>query len=197
MPKQVDHQERRREIAEAVYRVIEERGIEAVSLRDVAAEAGVSMGSVQHYFQSKNEMLLFALGYMRERVMARLTAALAKIEDPSHRTFVRTVSSLLLPLDKAGRQEAVVNVAFFSVATHTPEFAELLRQGYERLVMVSRENLAKAKAAGEIRRGIDTDQAAEALFFMIQGLIGPIVIGLYTPSEAMAKIDAELDSIFK
>ena len=63
MPKQVDREERRRDIAAAVLRIVTTRGVEAASLRTVAAEAGVSMGAVQHYFTTKDEMLRFALAY--------------------------------------------------------------------------------------------------------------------------------------
>ena len=60
MPKQVDHQQCSRHIGEAVLRLIAIRGLEAASLRNVAAEAGVSMGTVQDYFTSKQETLDFA-----------------------------------------------------------------------------------------------------------------------------------------
>ncbi|MGO8957818.1 MAG: TetR family transcriptional regulator [Streptosporangiaceae bacterium] len=53
MPKQVDHQQRRWHIGEAVLRLIATRGLEAARLRNVAAEAEVSMGTVQHYFTSR------------------------------------------------------------------------------------------------------------------------------------------------
>ena len=68
MPKRVDPLARRHSIAEAVFRLAAARGADAVSLRDVAGEAGVSLGMVQHYFRSKDEMLLFALDHMRDRV---------------------------------------------------------------------------------------------------------------------------------
>ena len=61
MPKQVNREERRRDIAAAVLRIVTTRGVEAASLRAVAAEASVSMGAVQHYFTTKDEMLRFAL----------------------------------------------------------------------------------------------------------------------------------------
>ncbi|MGK5632559.1 TetR family transcriptional regulator, partial [Streptomyces sp. URMC 123] len=47
MPRQIDHEERRRLIADAVCALADRRGLEGVTLRDVAAEAGVSMGAVQ------------------------------------------------------------------------------------------------------------------------------------------------------
>lgn len=76
VPKQVDHEQRRRALADAVFSVISVKGYDAVTLRDVAAHAGVSLGSVQHYFASKDEMLLFALNHMRVRVQDRLQAAI-------------------------------------------------------------------------------------------------------------------------
>ena len=81
MVKQVDHAARRRAIADALWRVVAREGFEGVSLRHVAAEAGVSMGMVQHYFHTKEQMLLFALDSMEERVGARFAAELARFPD--------------------------------------------------------------------------------------------------------------------
>src|SRR3954463_15893549 len=110
MPKQVDHEQRRRVLAEAVFAVIGTRGFEAVSLRDVAEQAGFSMGTVQHYFPAKQQMLLFALGHMRERVLARLQATLAALygpgKEPSRRDLIRAATAVMLPVDEPGREEA-------------------------------------------------------------------------------------------
>ncbi|MGK5643087.1 TetR/AcrR family transcriptional regulator, partial [Streptomyces sp. URMC 126] len=78
MPKRVDHEERRRLIAEALWRIASSRGLEGASLRDVAAEAGISLGQLQHYFAGKDEMLVFALehitGLAEARIRARILA---------------------------------------------------------------------------------------------------------------------------
>ncbi len=201
MPKRVDHEERRRLIAEAVFGVIASQGYDAVSLRDVAAAAGVSMGSVQHYFRTKNEMLLFALGYTRDRVFARFAAevpglaALASGPGQSRREAIRVGARMMLPVDEPGRQEACVNVAFFSAATVTPPLADLLREQYARMLEFSRAQLRAAAEAGELADGIDVDRAATGLFFLIQGLVGPLLIGIFTPEEALAIVDAHLDLI--
>ena len=197
MPKQVDREERRRAIAEAVFEVIGSSGLDAVSLRDVAAQAGVSMGSVQHYFTTKNEMLLFALGHMRDRVLARLQTELGRLTDPTCRDQIRAAIRLMLPADAPSRQEACVAGAFYSAATVTPAYAELLREGYARLLDGSRAQLRAAAKAGEIAAGIDTDREAAALFFATQGLIGPVLIGLFAPDEALAVLDHQLDRIFR
>ena len=196
VPKRVDHEARRRAIAEAIFEVIGSRGLEAVSLRDVAAQAGVSMGAVQHYFASKEEMLLFALGHMRDRVLARMQAELAAIAEPTAREIVRAAARAMLPMGEQGRQEAIVAGAFYSVATVHPVYADVLREGYQRLLAVSRQSLRTAAEAGQIAEGIDTDREAAMLFFMIQGLIGPILIAILSPADALALVDHQLDRIF-
>jgi AcrR family transcriptional regulator len=197
VPKQVDHDERRRLIAEAVFAVIGRRGLEHVSLRDVASQAGVSMGSVQHYFTSRDEMLLFTLDHMRARVTARLRARLAELPDPTRRASIRAAAQVLLPVDEPGRQEACVNVAFFSIATVTPAYAALLREGIAGLLAVSRGRLREAAAAGELADGIDPDLEGEALFHLTQGLIGPVLIGVLDADAALAVLDHQLNRIFR
>jgi AcrR family transcriptional regulator len=197
VPKQVDHEQRRRLIAEAVFAVIGTRGFEAVSLRDVAEQAGVSMGTVQHYFPTKHQMLLFALSHMRERVLARLQAAVATLREPTRRDLIRAATTVMLPVDPPGREEACVNIAFFSAATVTLAYAEQLRDGYGRILTVSIANFREAAQLGELRNGVDPDREAPALYFLTQGLIGPILIGLYRPDEALALVDAQLDRVFR
>lgn len=74
MPKRVDHAERRTDIAKALIRVAGRRGLHAVGMRDVAAEAGVSLRLVQYYFQTKEKLLLFGLEQLAERFGERVSA---------------------------------------------------------------------------------------------------------------------------
>jgi AcrR family transcriptional regulator len=150
VPRLVDHEARRVAIAEAIFEVMGSRGLEAVSLRDVAAQAGVSMGAVQHYFESKEQMLLFALGHMRDRALARMQAELAAVPEPTSRQTIMAAARVMLPIGQAGRQEAIVAGSFFTVAAVNPVYAEPLREGYVRLLLVSRQTLRTAQEAGEI-----------------------------------------------
>ncbi len=196
MPKVVDHDERRRVIAEAVYVVIEQRGMEQVSLRDVAKEASVSMGAVQHYFRTKDEMLLFALSHMRERVLTRLTTHLSRLKNPTRRQYIREVARVMLPTDAQARQEAIVNIAFVSRSLAEDPLQVLLREGYQRLIDSSDTVLREARDAGEISRELDVKKEGDALFFLVQGLIGPTLIGALSIRRAMAIIDHQLDRLF-
>lgn len=197
MPKRVDPGERRQAIAAAVYEVIGERGWEAVSLRDVASAAGVSMGQVQHYFTTKSDMLLFALGYNRARVLARLQQEVAALPDPTQREQIRAAMRVSLPMDTPGRQEAVVNIAFLSAATVTPAYAQILRDEYAQVLALAQAQLGTAAANGELREDIDLRREAAALFFLLDGLIGPVLIGVLTPEAALDILDHQLERIFR
>ena len=63
MPKIVNHDQKRKVIAEAAWKIIESDGIEKASIRRVAAEAGMSPGALRHYFSTKDEMLIFIMDY--------------------------------------------------------------------------------------------------------------------------------------
>ncbi|MGY0233628.1 TetR/AcrR family transcriptional regulator [Longispora urticae] len=197
MPKKVDHEERRRALAEAVFAVIGDRGIEAVSLRDVARQADVSLGTVQHYFATKHEMLLFALGHLRDRIGRRLAAEMALLPQPAtRRATVRHTLRATMPIDGPSRHEAVVTIAFFSYATVDPAYARLLHDSYTRILAVLRGWFTEAEAAGELRAGIDAATEATSLYVLTQGLVGPLLIGTFTPEEAVGLLDGALDRIF-
>ena len=86
-------------------RITRSDGWDAVSLRKVAAEAGVSMGMVQHYFATKDEMLRFAIEMMAEDVRTRIRERVAGLPQPiAPRVLVETALSEMIP--RASRRSA-------------------------------------------------------------------------------------------
>ncbi|WP_285733015.1 TetR/AcrR family transcriptional regulator [Nocardiopsis sp. ATB16-24] len=106
MPKIVDHEQRRRELAEALWRIIGEAGPAAVSIRSVAAEAGWSPGALRHYFRTREELLLFAMDLAEERATQRILD-LDKTRSPHTPLLERAAeyAEQLLPLDRTRRAE--------------------------------------------------------------------------------------------
>ncbi|BCB77544.1 TetR/AcrR family transcriptional regulator [Phytohabitans flavus] len=194
MPKVVDHNERRTRIAEALLRVAGEHGLEAVSLRHVAAEAGVTSGMVQHYFRTKDEMMAFALEVVRERSEARLTAAAAGLgPDPTPRRLLRTIVAEVLPVDEPRRADGRVALAFLAYTAVRPEAAAPLRADTAEM----RAFVADRIRAGGPREGIDPDLAAVGLLALMEGLGVHLLGGHYGPDVALAALDAHLDTIFE
>jgi AcrR family transcriptional regulator len=106
VPKIVDHEQRRRELAEALWRVIAASGPAAVSIRSVAAEAGWSPGALRHYFQTREELLVFAMNLSEDRATERIRGLSAR--QPAGMPLTDRVAEYaeqLLPLDETRRAE--------------------------------------------------------------------------------------------
>ncbi len=198
MPKKVDHEERRRVIADAVLRLLSEDGVEGTTLRTVALGAGVSMGAVQHYFKTKEEMFLFALTRANERLAARIQDQLATGPAPSSaRAGFRFFLTQLLPLDEESRTGARVWIAFLSRAATDPATRALAAAAYTNLTGFIRTHLAKAHADAETLEDLDLDRAAHSLVATIEGLRYPLLLGARSPGESLAVLDKQLDQIFR
>lgn len=194
MPKVVDHEARRREIAAALWRLAAREGLEAASLAAVAAEAGVSKGRVQHYFASREELLAFAATALRERLGARVRARVAAA-GPEPLAVVRALLAGLLPLDDDARADALVGSAFLVRAVHDPVARERLRTGEQEILAAVAEGLARARDAGAVAAGVDPDTGAEVLHALAGGLADSLLVERHTPDSALAVLDRHLASL--
>ncbi len=73
MPKIVDHEQRRDEIAQVACRVVATYGFERATVARIARAAGYTTGMVAHYYDSKQDIILAALRLMLLRIEERLT----------------------------------------------------------------------------------------------------------------------------
>ena len=100
-----------------------------------------------------------------------------------------------LRLAKQSRQEAVVNIAFFSVAPASRQYRRMLSSGYSELSAIVRQILATAEAHGELVAAIDVAGESAALIHATQGLLGPVLIGVMPPEQTLtAKSDEHSQS---
>src|SRR6185312_8428675 len=73
MPKIVDHEQRRDEIALVACRVVAQYGFEQATVARIAREAGYTTGMVAHYFDTKQDIIIAALRLILRRIEERLT----------------------------------------------------------------------------------------------------------------------------
>ncbi|QUH05368.1 TetR/AcrR family transcriptional regulator [Saccharopolyspora erythraea] len=198
MPKRVDHAARREQIADALIRIASREGLEGVSLRDVAAEAGVSMGAVQHYFGTKEQMLLFATTHANGKVSERVREHLARADiAPTPREVVRTVMIEMLPVSPEGRSALLVSIAFMLRALNQPEMAEVYNAEWPKVVGLFTDQLRAARGDGLLVPGVDPEREAELLLAVPDGLAAGVLLGRRSGDEAIAVIDYHLDRIFR
>jgi AcrR family transcriptional regulator len=128
VPKFVDAVIRRQEVVDAVFRIIAADGLERASLREVADEAQLAVGSVRHYFASSDELLTHAFAVVVDRIVGRLTDADSLLGDapPASGEQHAAVLALLgefLPLDEQRAVDACVWMAFKNAARTKPFLA--------------------------------------------------------------------------
>ncbi|MGY1712307.1 TetR/AcrR family transcriptional regulator [Geodermatophilus sp. SYSU D00758] len=168
MPRVVDAEQRRRELAEAVWRVIRRDGVPGASVRAVAREAGTSMGALRHWFATQDELLRFAMTLVLERARARIEAVLAEA-GPLEGRVVRLLEEAL-PLDGERRAEAEVWLALTARALVDPDLAELRDRSAEGLQLLCGAALRALAGAGRLRAELDPALETERLYALLDGL---------------------------
>jgi AcrR family transcriptional regulator len=187
MPKQVDHAQRREELADALWRLVMREGIEGASLRRVAAEAGWSTGSLRHYFDTQSELLAFAMELVVERVSARVAGLDSEAGPrPTAERLLREV----LPLDAERRAEMHVWLAFTMRALVDPRLRALRDQAHEGLRGLCR-------TAVELLGAPDLEREAERLHALVDGLALHAVLApdVTTPERQVELLAAQLDAL--
>lgn len=181
MPKFVDAAIRRQEVVEAVFRIVAADGLERASLREVADEAKLAVGSVRHYFASSDELLAHSFGVVVDRVVGRLESADERLAGtrpgtPEHHQGVLTLLGEFLPLDEERAVEACVWMAFKNAARTKPFLAPEADRSHRAVAaIVGRLVLELAGAADTGNADATTDEQrlvteAERLLATLDGL---------------------------
>ncbi len=111
-------------LTDALLRIVAERGLDQVSVREVAAAANVSIGTVQHYFPTKDEMLSAAYAEVVTRLRIRLQGV--RLGEDTRRNLSAVLAEVL-PLDDRRIAECRVHLAFATRAATSPELAAMQR----------------------------------------------------------------------
>ncbi|MFD0678983.1 MULTISPECIES: TetR/AcrR family transcriptional regulator [unclassified Paenibacillus] len=167
MPKIVNHDTQRRIVAEAALRVIRQSGLEQATVRRIAEEAGLSTGSMRHYFSTQVELFSFCMNLFIERVEKRLEAF--EFEGPLLLDLKRLLLQFL-PVDDERTLETEVWFAFHSKALIYTELGRIGSTVQDGLYKASRfvvEELIKNKLS---RPGMDIELETEKLYALIDGL---------------------------
>ena len=180
MPRVVDHEQRRDEVAAVAERVIAERGLEA-GLRDVAEAGGWSTSVVTHYFADKSELLEHTLRRSLESSALRIEQRVQKDEP---RLAVMLEESL--PIDVRRRRQWRLLIPFWGRAVHDPGLARHQRRRHQAF----RAELAAALAEDPLSDPLlDPDVEARRLLALLDGIA---VQAAFEPRDWPAQVQIEI-----
>lgn len=166
MPKVVDAAQRRLELAEAAARVIARSGVDAASMREIAAEAGWTTGTLVHYFANKHELLDFTLRASIERRSAQRSAR----NDLAPADALRATLTSALPTNDDTRVHWIVTVALAGAAASDNHLATTQREAYRdyraylTVLLATIPNIHDAQVEAERLIGLVDGIALQALF---------------------------------
>ena len=194
MAKAVDHDERREIFAEAALRVIMRGGIAALTVREVAREAGFTTGALTHYFHSKDQLLILASelsGRLVRDQMVRAEATLPVVE------AIRRVVWLALPLNAQSRGYWRIWVGYWERSSYDDEVTRVMRLRYDEWRDRLAQLIARAQAAGEIPDHHDPKYAAQSLVALVDGIGVQVLLGVgrIPPARQKAMVDDWLQGL--
>jgi AcrR family transcriptional regulator len=197
MPKRVDHEERRRQIAEAVVRIAASRGLHTASMREVAAEAGVSLRLVQYYFHTKEELLRGTLKHLGGQIVQLVARGVAALGEPATpRTFLYGTLTALIPVDDESRRIMLAYTAHYTLTLTQPELAPDGLAYADALQDLVAEQIRQAQNAGQVSAEEDPGTAAAIALALITGLQSSVLAGQRDGRSAVALLTAHLDRLF-
>lgn len=164
MPKIVDHDNRKKAIAEATWQVILEQGMKGATVRNIARKAGLSLGALRHYFSTQEELLIYAMDLVKERVTERVEKIALQNLPPKEMVLQMLLE--IVPTNETTRAEMEVwleFVLYFRNKGNRESQNDGILEGIQKLL----DSLDRAQF---LKKEIDKDLETERLCALIDGL---------------------------
>jgi TetR/AcrR family transcriptional regulator, repressor for uid operon len=149
---------RRAEILEAATELFADKGIEHTTMQEIATRAGISAGSIYHYFSDKDALLETALQEQQRQTMERFAAAESTHSSPLE-ALLDVGSQALTEL--CSRQQVILHLETMLAGARNPDaFTAAHRAVHEDVVALIRRLVYAAQDAGEIAADLDPQMLA-------------------------------------
>lgn len=179
---QLSREDRRARLAQAVWEIIGTHGISAVSVRAVAAEAGMAVGSLRHLFPTQAQLLEFSAELMIQRATERIGQT-PWGSDPVENAL--SVIKQVLPLTPETRREFEINLALIAETPAHPNLARTRDLAHAELLDLFTRIVGSLRS--ESTRGPESDEYLSDEYLAVRLLALADGIGLHLihrPPEA-------------
>ncbi|MCI9597480.1 MAG: TetR family transcriptional regulator [Firmicutes bacterium] len=188
MPKIVDYEAQKHIIAEATRRLIRQGGLRKATVRNIAQEAGMSVGALRHCFPSQEDLIQYAMNLIVDQVTIRINDLAASIEQQQFtQDTAVNIFYQLASFDEEQKKEMEVWLSFCVEALYKPALKPLNDKMYDSIHAVVYQVLMFMKKSGLVRKEIDLDNEADMLHVLIDGLALHRVIRPEKRSETQMK----------
>ncbi|TSA86453.1 TetR/AcrR family transcriptional regulator [Deinococcus detaillensis] len=193
MPRIVDHDQRRRELAETVWALVREHGVAGVSLRQISERSGWSSGAIRHYLPHREAILMFAAQHIAQRIEGRMLGL--KQTGDVLGDFLNLLREVL-PLDSERRAESQVWLAFVGLSISDPGLADTQGVAYRALSEVFQGIFEEFTKLGLLNHPAP-ENAAREIQALIDGLNVHLLLNQITPDAAWATVETRVRQLIR
>ncbi|UPK76299.1 TetR family transcriptional regulator C-terminal domain-containing protein [Nocardioidaceae bacterium SCSIO 66511] len=189
MVRTADHAARRTQIVSAVKQLTLEVGLSHVTIAGVAQTADISVGLVQHYYSSKEELLLDTYRTVNDDVLARVDGAVVRAERRHERIEQMLLAALeqFLPITKKRRNEVRLVRAFAGAALENSALQPGYRAALAEHQTRTEQALENGKLCGEVDPSTESAAEAYALLALADGLAGSLLVRQSRTQQSWAR----------
>ncbi|MDB5553295.1 MAG: TetR family transcriptional regulator [Rhizobium sp.] len=161
-------EDRRRQLGEAALRCIRKNGNAGVSVRQIAAEAGVTQGLITHHFGEINELVAYAFDIMSDGLLREILKAVDAAESTPQARLDAFITASFSPI-MMDRDVLGVWVVFWGLILHSPRMSASQQHEYSDYVAAV-EELISSLASAENFAVADINLTAKAFSALMDGL---------------------------
>jgi AcrR family transcriptional regulator len=179
-------------VLRAARRVIAQRGADATRFRDVAAETGSAISTLQYSFGSREDLIIAAFEDAAAADFERVRRATEAADAPVDRLRALVRQSVVAESDEHAREAWLVWVEYWRAAARDDELRAGSADVYAKWRALVGSVLADGRATGEFRSDLDIDQAATQVMALLDGVGVPLVLrhpGITSSGAAAVVLD--------
>jgi AcrR family transcriptional regulator len=165
MPKLIDAHRRKQLIAEAAWRIIAKEGIAGASVRNIAKEAGLSLGSLRYYFETQEELLGYAHALVTERITQRVDEIFTDDKNPKEK--ILRVLLELIPACGNIRLETEARLVFKAYSLREKKSKSV---GQDGVFLAAKSVMSNLVLLNLLKKELDVNMETERLYAFMDGL---------------------------
>ena len=194
-------EQRRAALIAATIESLKRYGHEGLSIRTISAQAGVSVGLINHHFPNKDELVAAAFSHFNRELVDALKTAAARADTPAARLRAFLEASFSPP--NLDADVLTVWVVFWGIYRHSRPIQRVRRETYADYVRLIRGLLADLLGGaaeggrGRGKGGVNLRLAAIGFTALLDGLwlewcLEP---GRFRPREAVALCEGWVEAL--
>jgi len=179
--------QRQEEIIDKAIRLIDQKGIQGLTIKNLAKETGVTEGAIYRHFENKKQIICSILDMFREKMKA-FQASTRSAEKSTYEKIQGTLNNLGKFFEA---NPAIVSVIFAEEIFQndnelSEKVAELIKENQEFMLALIQEG----KANGELRRDLD-DQ------MMVSSILGSfrLIVKMWKMEKFSVSLENSLENL--